>query len=372
MACPAHQTHRRRVSNIPHADERTLNMTCLAYARMLIEIDLKLLLIRVVYIGSTTGEGEVYEIVNKGHLAYYSKCQIQGHNLAECHKAKQSAPRETGAPGFGPKAGLPQREQSKIRAKVFREWGEMDDARAETKSAVKDPTEEVVPVSPTPRSLHHTDQSMGLDDNPFKVLEDLPNEDNVPEASCQSNSQKSPAPHRLNSTEEDLAVAGNEDWTTVNKVKPKTTKKKTKEKIASPDQPTPEIAATPTPSETPLPSQPPAEEGIAEQDQPKTPVEGPSHLAVVEDGKEPNPRLDPHSAEHGSIAPLEPPDEQEVSDFPKPRSYLRKKIKDTGLEVEDDLSSKASKIGRPKKAKAKASSSLAAASTPPPPTLPND
>uniref|UniRef100_A0A7N0TY32 DUF4283 domain-containing protein n=1 Tax=Kalanchoe fedtschenkoi TaxID=63787 RepID=A0A7N0TY32_KALFE len=121
------------------ADERTLNMTCPAYARMLVEIDLRQPLVREVYIGSTTGEGDNYEIIYEGRLAYCSKCRMQGHNLAERRKAKQANQREKAASRTETKVRLAPREVSQLRAKVFQEWGEVDDARAEAMEARKAP-----------------------------------------------------------------------------------------------------------------------------------------------------------------------------------------------------------------------------------------
>uniref|UniRef100_A0A7N0UWZ5 Zinc knuckle CX2CX4HX4C domain-containing protein n=1 Tax=Kalanchoe fedtschenkoi TaxID=63787 RepID=A0A7N0UWZ5_KALFE len=70
-------------------DDRSIELTCPAYARMLVEIDLKKPLLRLeIYIGSTTGEGEYFEEIYEGKLAYCSKCKMQSYNMMECRKIK--------------------------------------------------------------------------------------------------------------------------------------------------------------------------------------------------------------------------------------------------------------------------------------------
>uniref|UniRef100_A0A7N0UH94 DUF4283 domain-containing protein n=1 Tax=Kalanchoe fedtschenkoi TaxID=63787 RepID=A0A7N0UH94_KALFE len=107
------------------ADARTLNMTCPAYALMLVEIDLKRPLIREIYIVSTTGEG--------------------GHNLSECRKGDAPGPgnipggrpsKDTTKPSAipAPNRFVPsQRDRDRLRAKVFRECCEQDDEKLKLK-----------------------------------------------------------------------------------------------------------------------------------------------------------------------------------------------------------------------------------------------
>uniref|UniRef100_A0A7N1A9M0 Uncharacterized protein n=1 Tax=Kalanchoe fedtschenkoi TaxID=63787 RepID=A0A7N1A9M0_KALFE len=326
----------------------------------------------------------------------------------------------------------------------------MDDSRAKVEAVAKDSVEEMVHASPTPTHPQQLDCVAGLDDNPYKVLEDIPEEVNdpdavdpktsggsLPEESCfiRTDSLKSPALSRLHSIETDLAAVGNEDWTTVNKVKAKSAKKKIKTKAISTGHSTPKDVeaavrgsdgpplAIPTHNEKPLPRQSQDEEGMADQGsqtaappqdtrtfldktetrkkdkkkhsrkerearksdeahptdeaattEDQTAVENPkqtevqtlsilqAHPTAPAEGTAP-PIAGLHEAGSGSKAPPDPPDEQADSDFLKPRNYLRKKNKDTDQEMEDDLSSKASKMGRPRKVKTKPPSSLAAANT---------
>uniref|UniRef100_A0A7N0TX90 DUF4283 domain-containing protein n=1 Tax=Kalanchoe fedtschenkoi TaxID=63787 RepID=A0A7N0TX90_KALFE len=408
------------------ADKRTLNMTCPAYARMLVEIDLRQPLVREVYIGSTTGKGDNYEIIYEGRLAYCSKCRMQGHNLAECCKAKQADQREKAAPGTETKVRLAPREVSQLRAKVFQEWGEADDARAEAMEARKAPappsaagdshqtptrvetrstgvpepsstgvpepwTRNAHPDQPAPKSPPHPDNQAG-NANTFKVLEDLPIEVIDPETSSQP--------------------AESAEWTTV---KAKSKKSNSKAKAVA--------AVIPTPAGTPLTSHLPGVSGAVarraqedevckdkqpdrKKDKKKAPraerltQQGETHAECGDGGTEaaeqsvekevsqPNINdvhkltelsiLQESTAEGGSpIPPVgerreetdgsidvgDPPDRQETSDFLDPRSFKRKKGKGDGREVIDDLSPKASKMGRPKKVISKVPGSIPAASS---------